>query len=582
MAFEELFLDPVVDGILVHLLGQAIGHIEQLGKKDPIRKALELAIGRAIKLYVTSNGNADLAGPLLQRRGFLSQLEVAAQFAEALRRGGAPDAELIGQRWQEALKQAPVGRNLTSEAEILLGYFREEADWIELLRSVKEVRALAVIQDDMRRLADTVDVGAAGLGELDEQLRAIRSELASIADLAAQLGGMTRGLKAGVRIHLYDQTALIDEKTRGFVGRNFVFNQVRGFIDDSSYGYCYVVAHPGVGKTSLAAQLVKTGRFVHHFNVRTANVSSPSTFLNNVCAQLVGAYHLPYDALPPQAAQDSAFLTELLAKSAEAVKGDKLVIVIDALDEADTTGMLPGTNPMYLPEFIPERCFFVITTRKDESGRPPRLRVNCEQFLVSINEHDDSNMNDIRAYIRRRATARGIQSYMRSHGLDEGAFAEHLAEKSDGNFMYLHHVLPQIERGTLRDRDLAELPLGLAQYYSDHLERMRGTDEQAWFQYKLPVIAALSLTRRPLTVSEVVALSGVDNAARVRDTLRDWGQFLDRVNAVRNGIRQKAYRIYHASFQDFLREQTEGVPSQEDLLLDKLAREARAWYGDDG
>ena len=245
-----------------------------------------------------------------------------------------------------------MGRNLTSEAEILLGYFREEADWIELLRSVKEVRALAVIQDDMRRLADTVDVGAAGLGELDEQLRAIRSELASIADLAAQLGGMTRGLKAGVRIHLYDQTALIDEKTRGFVGRNFVFNQVRGFIDDSSYGYCYVVAHPGVGKTSLAAQLVKTGRFVHHFNVRTANVSSPSTFLNNVCAQLVGAYHLPYDALPPQAAQDSAFLTELLAKSAEAVKGDKLVIVIDALDEADTTGMLPGTNPMYLPEFI--------------------------------------------------------------------------------------------------------------------------------------------------------------------------------------------------------------------------------------
>ena len=412
-------------------------------------------------------------------------------------------------------------------------------------------------------------------------MRSARSWPGIAGLISAGLGDITSHLKPGVRIYLYDQTALIEEKTRGFVGRDFVFDQVRRFIDENSRGYCYVVAHPGVGKTALLAQLVKTGRFVHHFNVRTANVSSPGTFLNNVCAQLVGAYDLPYNALPLRAAQDSAFLTELLTKSAEAARGRKVMIAIDALDEADTSGMLPGTNPMYLPEFVPDGCFFVITTRKDESGQPPRLRVGCEQFLVSIDEHDASNMNDIRTYISRRAAAPGIQDYMRSHGLDDYAFIEHLAMKSDGNFMYLHHVLPQIQQGTLRDRDLAELPLGLMQYYSDHLERMRGSDEQAWFQYKLPVIAALSLMREPVTADQLAAVSGVDDVARVRDALRAWGQFLDRLSVIHNGVRQRAYRIYHASFQDFLREQTDSVRRQEDVLLDRLARDVRAWYGDE-
>ena len=178
MDLEQLFLAPVVDELLVHFVGQALDGIEQRARKDPIRKALEIAVGRAIKQYATSSGNAGLAVPLLQRRGFLSQPEVAAQFAEALRRGGAPDAELIGQRWKAALKQPLPERDLTAEARVLLGYFREEADWIELLRSVKEVRALADIQDDVRRLTDTVDAGAAGFGDLEQQLGALRSELA--------------------------------------------------------------------------------------------------------------------------------------------------------------------------------------------------------------------------------------------------------------------------------------------------------------------------------------------------------------------------------------------------------------------
>src|SRR3712207_8917628 len=53
----------------------------------------------------------------------------------------------------------------------------------------------------------------------------------------------------------------------------------------------------------------------------------------------------------------------------------------------------------------------------------------------------------------------------------ERQFVEHLERLSEGNFMYLRHVLPAIAEGVLRDRQFRDLPPGLAGYYADHLDR---------------------------------------------------------------------------------------------------------------
>ena len=439
------------------------------------------------------------------------------------------------------MKTPPPGRDFTRESAALLEFFREEAIRVEPLRSII--------------VAGNTDEIVTSLAHLAQDVTKICEMLSAITDLPEGLGGIAEPLLPGVRTYLYDQTGLIAERTREFVGRRFVFSQIRHIIETRDRAYCHVIAYPGVGKTALLAQLVKEQSYVHHFNARTSGLVSPRAFLGNICAQLIGKYDLGYETIPERASQDAGYLTELLAEILARTAVRKIVIAIDALDESDPSALLPGTNPLYLPETIPQGAIFVVTSRPDGRGGPPQLRVDCEQVTIPVDHHSEANMADIRDYLSRRLERPGIAEYMKKHGLDDHGFVEHLAERSDGNFMYLHHVLPEIEHGGLRDRDLRTLPLGLTQYYSDHLERMRGADEHTWFQYRLPVIAALSTWPVPLTVTQIAAMSGITDTARVAAVLREWGAFLEPVTVEAGGARQRAYRIYHASFQDFLREE---------------------------
>jgi hypothetical protein len=115
-------------------------------------------------------------------------------------------------------------------------------------------------------------------------------------------------------------------------------------------------------------------------------------------------------------------------------------------------------------------------------------------------------------------------------------------------------VLPAIERGELKDRELTNLPLGLVQYYADHLELMRDENLELWYNCRLPVIRAfIEMDYGPLTVAEISAASRIGDKATVRDTLKRWSAF---VVAQRmpgeDGTPELAYRIYHAKFAEFL------------------------------
>ena len=109
-----------------------------------------------------------------------------------------------------------------------------------------------------------------------------------------------------------------------------------------------------------------------------------------------------------------------------------------------------------------------------------------------------------------RAT-RGIIAWLGSRRIGVEDFPGALAAKSQGNFMYLRHVLPQYEKGgALTDGELAELPEGLVEYYVDQYERLRGdADEETWRCLPLPVLTALAKARRPVTAAEIAVEAGV-------------------------------------------------------------------------
>lgn len=381
-----------------------------------------------------------------------------------------------------------------------------------------------------------------------------------------------------IREQIRDQTKTILEKTDGFIGRQFVFDAIAKFIHTKPCGYFIVRGVPGIGKSSLAAQLVKTEGYLHHFNIRNEGINKPENFLENICAQLIAIYELDYDCLPSEATRDAGFLKKLLNEVSDKLKpNEKAVILIDALDEVD--GMPRGVNTLYLPMALPHGVFIIATTRNVTLT----LRIECEQEVLDIEQNSDGNIADIRFYIEQALKRQGIKNYINEQGVNHEQFTNHLISKSQGNFMYLRYVLPEIEKGVYKDLNLDSLPLGLKGYYEDHWQRMRGENEDDWFNYKLPVIMALVTTKEPISIDLIVDHSEIKNKARIRSVLKDWQQFLHEDSVEYESTLKKVYRFYHASFHDFIGEKEKDSDEQVSRKgsARKIVDNWKAWFEDE-
>ncbi|HEY9705166.1 MAG TPA: hypothetical protein V6C58_22200, partial [Allocoleopsis sp.] len=129
--------------------------------------------------------------------------------------------------------------------------------------------------------------------------------------------------------------ALIDEKTRRFVGRQFVFDKFQEFINTQKQGYFTLVGDPGEGKSAIASHYIKDVvkyQCLYYFNVYSDSNNRADQFLKNICNQLIAYYQLDYKDLPPEATEDGNFFKKLLEEVSKKLGvGEKLIIVIDAL-----------------------------------------------------------------------------------------------------------------------------------------------------------------------------------------------------------------------------------------------------------
>ncbi|MGN9758110.1 ATP-binding protein [Streptomyces sp. SD31] len=348
---------------------------------------------------------------------------------------------------------------------------------------------------------------------------------------------------------------LIAERTNGFVGRRFATDAVDAFLRDRRSGYLVIEGEPGIGKTTLLAQLVKTRAYPHHFVVATQGVTRAEQFLANMCAQLIATYRLDQQNwLPPEATRDGAYLSELLrlaaqSRSTDTPGGQNIVLVVDALDEAEAAADVRA-NVLYLPKHLPEGVFFIVSSRtRDRTD----LRLQADSLgYFTLDSRSDANLADISLYVEAFAARPALRARLTDLGLTVPAFVSALVDKAEGNFMYLHHVLPAIEEGRLGGGGLDELPAGLRAYYDAHWRQMKAEGGEEWFTFRQPVIVYLAAAKKPVSARQLATMSRIP-FPRVADTLRLWREFIQ----IETVAGMPRYRIYHMSFQDFLRSKEE-------------------------
>ena len=275
--------------------------------------------------------------------------------------------------------------------------------------------------------------------ELDIQdiVNAIQSRVIHVeeGDRGIGIGGnVTHSLINSGTLIQFGFEALIQDKTTGFIGREYIFDEIRRFLVENPKGYLTIIGDPGMGKSAILAKYVEDTGCIAHFNVQLQGLNRSDQFLESVCRQLVDRYDLPYDSLPPNVARDGEFLSQLLDEIAAQRNGEAIVIAVDALDEVDSGSYRDG-NILYLPPHIPDGVYFVLTNRRDVTVP---LTIYAPQRMINLSDYGTDSQRDVRSYIDRRISE-SESLRQRIDDWDESitVFAERITESSQNNFMYL-------------------------------------------------------------------------------------------------------------------------------------------------
>jgi hypothetical protein len=360
-----------------------------------------------------------------------------------------------------------------------------------------------------------------------------------------------------------------------FTGRDWLTAELDAFLRDSVKGYFILEAEAGLGKTTFLAHLVKERSYVHHFVELAPGRDGIAPGLKNLAAQLIRAWQLnPYSAdevLPGAAAQPyfwRGILFEAVRQRDELKPGEKIVLVVDALDEAGTPS---GQNVLGLPSVLPQGVYFIVSQRPVEVP----LVVDGPRRLFRLEATSDQNLADMRAYLNRAATWDGVSRMLQDSEYSADQFEETLLEKCKGVWIYLHYVIGEIERGERSPLDLDTLPRGVWQYYAEYWQRWRGRND--WDSTSLPLLSTLAAVQEDVPLKLLCVLAGVAAQAIALRLLEEtWRAFL-----TVSEKEARRYRLYHVSLQEFLdgRADLTDLRAQEKALTRELAEATRQAHG---
>ena len=553
MSLEALFA-AIADAVFGYLLQQSnlAERARALLGLDPVRRAFQTALARAYAAFARQYPEWTAS---LFDETFLKSPEVVPLLADLLTRRGRPDPAELARRFAAHLGPSDtdrwerLGEAATCAAADFLTWLEAELARQEALQPLYDSRALERIAENTEAIRQALDRDwQKALAQVERYVQ-ITGNVSRSAIVTGNYNIVTQVFLSGDYASLGDlyispepvfhRVRLLEE----FSGREWLEADLDRFLSERDRGVWLLVGEAGVGKTTFLAHLVRERRYLHFFAEQAPGEAGVTRALQSLAAQLVSRYRLqPYasrDSLSPSLASAPDFLERLLYQAAESLTaGEKLVIVVDALDEA---GVGPNGNVLGLPRSLPEGVFLVLSQR---SVSVP-LHTYPYPQTVSLSSSDPHNLADVEAYLRGVAHRSAVAGQLRARGYSEDRFVQVLKEKSAGNWMYLSFIVREIQEGRRSPLDLEGLPLGLVGYYAEYWGRWRRQPD--WDRLYAPLLAALAAAREAASPEQLRRWAGLDGEEfRLKRLLQEeWAAFLFASDG--------RYRLYHASLQDFLR-----------------------------
>ena len=211
-------------------------------------------------------------------------------------------------------------------------------------------------------------------------------------------------------------------------------SRVDDFLTCYDRGVFVLEAEAGLGKTAFLAHLVRQRDYIHHFVELAQGLDGVAPGLKSLAAQLVRAWvlnpHAAEGVLPGSAARPE-FLQNLLKEAADwrdrTKPGEKIVLVVDALDEAGTPA--PGQNVLGLPRILPKGVYLVVSQRPVEV---PLEVPEAPREVVRIEAQGRDNLADMGKFLEQAAGWPGVKEALDTSQIQPAQTRRHAAREEPG------------------------------------------------------------------------------------------------------------------------------------------------------
>ena len=391
---------------------------------------------------------------------------------------------------------------------------------------------------------------------------------------------------------MLDFSGFIADRTNDFTGREWVLRAIDDWLGiGNGPRLFWLTGGPGMGKSTVIARLAQMSHgdvpatdyshlglgslvYAHFCQVNTSTIN-PLRFVEALARELANHHPAFRDALlnigdqnisvqPTQTVGTAESGAQVIGVSIQSlhiggisprtafdriVRGplealnqsgfaSTILVAVDALDEALTFDD-PDNHLVALLATVrsdpPPHLRLLVTSRPDD-----RITVVLGQPSLDLVGDKPPKVDDVLAYAVNRLRADSVPEYV--------PLAQHVADASDGNFLYARYVLDELTSQAELPGDVKTLvlPKGLDGVYRQFVERELARNREAWKDRYRPLLGLLAVARSPgLTRQHLEDVSGL-SGSQVDDALESSAQYL--LGARSDG----PISIYHQSFREFL------------------------------